>query len=201
MLVAGSRPDGAGESEARYSLTRRAYDMYFSEAAGGRRAGGDLHLGTIFSIADYCRRHGMYCKPDLGDDRQSLPDILVAEPARARGGILPARLRGTRGRSLRRRSRWTTQSTWIRCTSIGRRTVPWDLASGSLSSRRSTAGAWCGRFRRQAARNQSATLMWPAAQSLGCLPCPYCHGALLLPGAEIRDDAPAEDEPVILFAV
>lgn len=72
--------DGDGNLSSRYSVTAKARETYFSHAAYGRRAGSDLHLETMFQIADLQMRRGNYSRCDLGDSRQSLPDVLILEP-------------------------------------------------------------------------------------------------------------------------
>lgn len=66
-----------GES---YVATKLALQTYFSRAGWGRRAGGDLHLGTIFSIMEHNMRAGRYCIPDLGESSRERPDLIIMEP-------------------------------------------------------------------------------------------------------------------------
>lgn len=87
-LVESSFGEGGGRMASTYSVSTRARETYFSRAAAGRRAGGDLHLETIFQIADAQMRRGNYCRCDLGDEGQSLPDLLVLEPEAAAGGTV-----------------------------------------------------------------------------------------------------------------
>ena len=72
--------DGDGNLLSRYVVSTKARATYFSHAGGGRRAGSEFHLGTMFQIGDEQRRMGRYCKYDLGDSGQSLPDLMVLEP-------------------------------------------------------------------------------------------------------------------------
>ena len=81
----------SGRKSAQYVLDRKAYSDYFTEAAAGRRAGGDLHLDAIFAAAEYSRMRGRYCRPDLGESSQSLPDLLIAEPEYAHDRPSPSR--------------------------------------------------------------------------------------------------------------
>ena len=64
-----------------YVVSKRALKSYFSRAGFGRRAGGDLHLGTIFRIMEHNMRAGRYCTPDLGERGGDRPDLLIMEPA------------------------------------------------------------------------------------------------------------------------
>ena len=64
-----------------YTVTKRALTSYFSRAGCGRRAGGDLHLDTIFRIMEHNVRAGRYCVPDLGEKGRDRPDLLIMEPA------------------------------------------------------------------------------------------------------------------------
>ena len=75
---------GLGYAEQRgagYHVTKRALQSYYSQAGLGRRAGGDLHLRTIFWIMEHNMRAGRYCIPDLGDKGGDRPDLLIMEPA------------------------------------------------------------------------------------------------------------------------
>ena len=72
--------DGDANLEVRYSVSKKAYETYFSWAMRGRRAGSDVHIETMWLIAKHQMRSGNYCKPDLGDEGQSLPDLLIVEP-------------------------------------------------------------------------------------------------------------------------
>ena len=72
--------DGDGNLLNRYVVSTKARETYFSHAGGGRRAGSEFHLGTMFQIGDEQRRMGRYCKYDLGDTGASLPDLMVLEP-------------------------------------------------------------------------------------------------------------------------
>ena len=75
---------GLGYVEIRgtgYHVTRKALQSYFSQAGWGRRAGGDLHLRTIFWIMEHNMRAGRYCIPDLGERGGDRPDLLILEPA------------------------------------------------------------------------------------------------------------------------
>lgn len=80
-------PDDGDEREGqmRYVLGDKAHNGYFSEAFGGRRAGGDAHMGVIFSAARMFRRHHCYAMPDLGGTARKAseggePDLYVVEP-------------------------------------------------------------------------------------------------------------------------
>ena len=64
----------------RYSVSTTAFETYFSWATRGRRAGSDQHIETMKLIADQQMRRGHYCRPDLGDEGQSLPDMVIVEP-------------------------------------------------------------------------------------------------------------------------
>ena len=64
-----------------YVVSKGALKSYFSRAGFGRRAGGDLHLGTIFRIMEHNMRAGRYCTPDLGERGGDRPDLLIMEPA------------------------------------------------------------------------------------------------------------------------
>ena len=72
--------DGDSNLLNRYVVATKARETYFSHAGGGRRAGSEFHLGTMFQIGDEQRRMGRYCKYDLGDTGESLPDLMVLEP-------------------------------------------------------------------------------------------------------------------------
>ena len=78
--------DGDGNLLNRYVVSTKARETYFSKAAGGRRAGSEYHLGTMFKIGDIQMRSGNYCKHDLGDTGQSLPDTIVLQPERYKSG-------------------------------------------------------------------------------------------------------------------
>ena len=78
--------DGDGKLLNRYVVSTKARETYFSHAGGGRRAGSEFHLGTMFQIGDEQRRMGRYCKYDLGDTGQSLPDLMVLEPETYQSG-------------------------------------------------------------------------------------------------------------------
>jgi len=80
-----------GRNNTQHVLDHRAYSEYFTEAAAGRRAGGDLHLDTIFAAAEYSRMRGRYCRPDLGESGHSLPDLLIVEPEHAGDRPSPSR--------------------------------------------------------------------------------------------------------------
>ena len=80
-------PDDGDEREGqmRYVLGDKAHNGYFSEAFGGRRAGGDAHMGVIFAAARMFRRHHCYAMPDLGGTARKAseggePDLYVVEP-------------------------------------------------------------------------------------------------------------------------
>lgn len=80
-------PDDGDEREGqmRYVLGDKAHNGYFSEAFGGRRAGGDVHMGVIFAAARMFRRHHCYAMPDLGGSARKAseggePDLYVVEP-------------------------------------------------------------------------------------------------------------------------
>ena len=64
-----------------YHITKRALQSYYSQAGLGRRAGGDLHLRTIFWIMEHNMRAGRYCIPDLGNKGGDRPDLLIMEPS------------------------------------------------------------------------------------------------------------------------
>jgi len=72
--------DGDGRLETRYSASRVAYSSYLSQAAQGRRAGGELHVAAIMYIMDHMMSMGNYCIPDLGEHDDSAADLLVVEP-------------------------------------------------------------------------------------------------------------------------
>ena len=72
--------DGDGNLSMRYSIALKARETYLSHAAIGRRAGSELHLETIFQIAEIQMRMGRHCQLDLGDVGASLPDLLILEP-------------------------------------------------------------------------------------------------------------------------
>lgn len=74
--------DGDENRATRYVLASLAYNSYFSNAATGRRAGSDLHLGTIFMIMRMQQRAFKFCIPDLGDRADQRPDLLIFEPER-----------------------------------------------------------------------------------------------------------------------
>lgn len=74
--------DGDENRATRYVLAPLAYNSYFSNAATGRRAGSDLHLGTIFMIMRMQQRAFKFCIPDLGDRGAQRPDLLIFEPER-----------------------------------------------------------------------------------------------------------------------
>ena len=80
-------PDDGDEREGqmRYVLGDKAHNGYFSEAFGGRRAGGDVHMGVIFAAARMFRMHHCYAMPDLGSTARRAaeggePDLYVVEP-------------------------------------------------------------------------------------------------------------------------
>lgn len=89
--------DGDGKIVSRYSLDDKAFQTYFSQAAAGRRAGSELHLKTIFKIVESQWRYGRYCKVDLGDEGQSLPDVLIVELAT---------YKNAQGKSVKSPDRW-----------------------------------------------------------------------------------------------
>lgn len=72
--------DGDGRLETRYSVSRVAYSSYLSQAAQGRRAGGELHVAAIMYMMDHMMSMGNYCIPDLGERDDSAADLLVVEP-------------------------------------------------------------------------------------------------------------------------
>ena len=72
--------DGDVNLSMRYSITSKARETYLSHAAIGRRAGSELHLETMFQIAELQMRLGKHCQLDLGDVGASLPDLLILEP-------------------------------------------------------------------------------------------------------------------------
>ena len=72
--------DGDKNLVMRYSVSTKAFETYFSWATRGQRAGSDQHIATMKMIADQQMRQGHYCRPDLGDEGQSLPDIVIVEP-------------------------------------------------------------------------------------------------------------------------
>jgi len=77
--------DGDANQATRYVLTNIAYNSFFSHAAAGRRAGSDLHLGTIFMIMRMQLQNFKFCIPDLGDSGKQRPDLLIFEPRRIPG--------------------------------------------------------------------------------------------------------------------
>ncbi|MDE1863077.1 MAG: DUF87 domain-containing protein [Thaumarchaeota archaeon] len=77
-----STGDGDENRATRYVLAPIAYNSYFSNAATGRRAGSDLHLGTIFMIMRMQQKAFKFCIPDLGDRAAQRPDLLIFEPER-----------------------------------------------------------------------------------------------------------------------
>ena len=72
--------DGDSRFESRYSITKSAISRIFSKAAAGRRAGGDLHLSTIFMNMDVQTNLGNYCIPDLGSGVAKHADLLIFSP-------------------------------------------------------------------------------------------------------------------------
>ena len=72
--------DGDDTFESRYVITKTAIDRIFSKAAAGRRAGGDLHLSTIFMVMDVQTNMGNYCVPDLGKNSVQKADLLIHSP-------------------------------------------------------------------------------------------------------------------------
>ncbi len=83
--------DGDENRATRYVLAPIAYNSYFSNAATGRRAGSDLHLGTIFMIMRMQQKAFKFCIPDLGDRGAQRPDLLIFEPERIQNsGSIPS---------------------------------------------------------------------------------------------------------------
>ena len=72
--------DGDEKLESRYVITKAAHARIFSHAAAGRRAGGDLHLRTIFTIMDLQTNLYCYCIPDLGKGSSQKADLLIFSP-------------------------------------------------------------------------------------------------------------------------
>lgn len=81
--------DGDEKVRKRYVLGEKSTRMYLSRAYGGRRAGSEIHMETIFRIAGNNMNKHRYCFPDLGDrpagrrkasSNADLPDLLIVEP-------------------------------------------------------------------------------------------------------------------------
>jgi len=77
--------DGDEKFESRYVITNAAIKRIFSEAAVGRRSGGDLHLSAIFFIMGIQMNLGRYCIPDLGITSASKADLTIFSPKTVRG--------------------------------------------------------------------------------------------------------------------
>lgn len=120
--------DGDDKFESRYVITNAAIKRIFSEAAVGRRSGGDLHLSAIFFIMGIQMNLGRYCIPDLGKTSASKPDLTI---------FSPKIIHGDAGRDLYNPSEWSediialeVEATpgkhisqilinWEKCTKIG----------------------------------------------------------------------------------
>ena len=63
-----------------YKITETGITSIFNQAAAGRGAGGDLHLGTIFNIMDQNNDMDKFCVPDLGKHNKGKPDLLIFTP-------------------------------------------------------------------------------------------------------------------------
>ena len=72
--------DGDDKFESRYIITATAIKRIFSEAAVGRRSGGDLHLSAIFFVMRIQMNLGRYCIPDLGKTSAIKPDLTIFSP-------------------------------------------------------------------------------------------------------------------------
>lgn len=95
--------DGDDKFESRYVITTAAIKRIFSEAAVGRRSGGDLHLSAIFFIMGIQMNLGRYCIPDLGKSGKSKPDLTIFSPKIVKGE--------TAGRDLYNPSEWSEDIT------------------------------------------------------------------------------------------
>jgi hypothetical protein len=74
------KDDGDHNFESRYVITSAAHKRIFSEAAVGRRAGGDLHLSTMHFVMDVQMNLGRYCIADLGKKNSSQADVTIYSP-------------------------------------------------------------------------------------------------------------------------
>ncbi len=77
--------DGDDKFESRYVITNAAIKRIFSEAAVGRRSGGDLHLAAIFFVMNIQMNLGRYCIPDLGKKSASKADLTIFSPKIVKG--------------------------------------------------------------------------------------------------------------------
>jgi len=77
--------DGDEKFESRYVITNAAIKRIFSEAAVGRRSGGDLHLAAIFFVMNIQMNLGRYCIPDLGITSASKADLTIFSPKTVKG--------------------------------------------------------------------------------------------------------------------
>lgn len=77
--------DGDDKFESRYVVTNAAIKRIFSEAAVGRRSGGDLHLAAIFFVMNIQMNLGRYCIPDLGKTSASKADLAIFSPRIVKG--------------------------------------------------------------------------------------------------------------------
>ena len=75
-----SDDDGDHRFESRYVITTTAHKRVFSNAAVGRRSGGDLHLSAIFFVMNVQMNLGRYCIPDLGKTTVSKADLMIYSP-------------------------------------------------------------------------------------------------------------------------
>ncbi len=80
-----SSDDGDDRFESRYVITNAAMQRIFSQAAVGRRSGGDLHLSAIFFIMNIQTNLGKYCIPDLGRNSDSKADLTIWSPKIVKG--------------------------------------------------------------------------------------------------------------------
>ncbi|ABK77328.1 ATPase [Cenarchaeum symbiosum A] len=89
--VAVRYPDAGGHSlKKRYVIAEKAYSLYLTQAAGGRRGGGDDHQDVVNRIMDRNMKRHRYCIPDLGEGGPNMADLSVVEPAITRdadGGL------------------------------------------------------------------------------------------------------------------
>ncbi|MBI5146463.1 MAG: type IV secretion system DNA-binding domain-containing protein [Thaumarchaeota archaeon] len=69
--------DGDSSINLRFSISKLAISSIYSKAVAGRRAGGQLHVGTIFAMMDSQLRNHNYCVIDRGDKNEEMADMLV----------------------------------------------------------------------------------------------------------------------------
>ena len=69
--------DGDGNLHLRFSVSKLAITTVYSQAAAGRRAGGDLHLSKLFELEEMYFKNHNYCKLDLGEIGEDMADLTV----------------------------------------------------------------------------------------------------------------------------